>query len=81
MQPMSMKRAPVALLLLAALPLAAQAPRGWQKGKGWGWIWGPRDEIGALNAVTGPEHVLRALREIRTGKVYDLGVRIDRPFG
>lgn len=72
-----MRRATVALTLIMSLPLAAQAPKGWQKGKGWGWVWGPNDEVGALNAITGPEHVLRALREIKTGKVYDLGVRID----
>ena len=26
--------------------------RGWEKGKGWGWIWGKDDEVGALNALT-----------------------------
>ena len=24
---------------------------GWKPGVGWGWIWGPDDEIGALNAL------------------------------
>jgi len=50
---------------------------GWQKGKGWGWIWGPDDEIGALNAIT-PESVLAALKLVRKGKIADLGVLVDR---
>lgn len=67
-----------AVLLLVSALAWAQAPRGWQKGKGYGWIWGPEDEVGALNAITGPDHVLRAVREIKTGKVYDLGVLLDK---
>ena len=27
-------------------------PKQWQKGKGWGWVWGPQDEVGALNEMT-----------------------------
>ena len=27
-------------------------PKKWRKGKGWGWVWGPRDEIGALNELS-----------------------------
>jgi kynurenine formamidase len=50
---------------------------GWQKGKGWGWIWGADDEIGALNAVT-PESVVSAMKLIRKGKIEDLGVPVDR---
>ncbi|MBZ5607668.1 MAG: cyclase family protein [Acidobacteriia bacterium] len=49
----------------------------WQKGKGWGWIWGAEDEIGALNAIT-PQTVLEALRLIRHGKTADLGLVVDR---
>ena len=49
----------------------------WQRGKGWGWIWGKRDEIGALNHIT-PESVLAALHAVRLGRIYDLGVRISR---
>lgn len=49
----------------------------WQKGKGWGWIWGKDDEIGALNAMT-PESVLAALRLVKQGQVSDLGVMVDR---
>ena len=31
------------------------AIKGWQKGKGWGWIWGKDDEVGALNGLTDAE--------------------------
>jgi kynurenine formamidase len=62
----------------ATVLLLAQAPKGWIKGKGYGWIWGPADEIGALNAVNTPDRVLAALRSVRTGKIYDLGVPVDR---
>ena len=68
----------LALLTLVAGITAAQTPKGWTKGKGYGWVYGPKDEIGALNAVNTPEHIARALREAKSGKVYDLGVRIDR---
>jgi hypothetical protein len=49
----------------------------WEKGKGWGWIWGAEDEIGALNAIT-TESVLAALKLVKRGKVADLGVMVDR---
>jgi len=65
-------------LALCASVLEAQLPKGWTKGKGFGWIWGPDDEIGALNAVAGPQWVLRALKEVREGRIYDLGVPVDR---
>jgi len=68
----------VGLALVWACVLAAQTPKGWVRGKGYGWIWGPQDEIGALNAVTGPRWVLRALAEVKEGRVYDLGVPVDR---
>ncbi|MCP5111183.1 MAG: cyclase family protein [bacterium] len=67
----------ILLLFLTAL-LAAQSPRGWQKGKGYGWVYGPDDEVGSLNAVTSPQQVLQALRAVKTGKVYDLGVLLDK---
>jgi kynurenine formamidase len=63
---------------LIAATLFGQTPKGWQKGKGYGWIWGPNDEVGALNAVNTADKILSALRSIRTGKVYDLGVPVDR---
>lgn len=49
---------------------------GWEKGSGWGWIWGDDDEIGALNAL-GPGEVLDALSLVKEGKTYDLGVVVD----
>jgi kynurenine formamidase len=67
----------LALVLIASLA-AAQTPRGWTKGKGYGWSYGPGDELGALNAITSPAHTLAALRTAKTGKVYDLGVPIDQ---
>jgi kynurenine formamidase len=55
----------------------APALKGWKQGKGWGWVWGKDDEVGALNAVT-PQMVLSALSLVKQGKVYDLGVAYDR---
>jgi kynurenine formamidase len=49
--------------------------KGWEKGKGWG-PWGEKDEVGSLNAMTS-ETRLRALRLVKEGKVYDLGVNYD----
>ncbi len=49
----------------------------WQKGKGWGWVWGKDDEVGALNEMTDASR-LAALRLADRGKVYDLGVLYDR---
>lgn len=69
----------VALAFMIGLvaPVDAQAPKGWVKGKGYGWIWGPNDEIGALNAIT-PQKVIAALQIPKQGKIYDLGVLYDR---
>jgi kynurenine formamidase len=50
---------------------------GWTKGKGWGWIWGKDDEVGALNAVS-ESSVLAALRLATRGQVYDLGITYSR---
>jgi kynurenine formamidase len=52
--------------------------KGWEKGKGWVGPWpaGKNDEVGALNAMT-PETRLNALRLIKKGEVYDLGVNYD----
>jgi kynurenine formamidase len=51
--------------------------KGWVQGKGWGWIWGKDDQIGALNAMT-DETRAAALRLIKQGKVYDMGVPYSR---
>jgi kynurenine formamidase len=63
----------------AAAATADEAPavKGWTKGKGWGWVWGKDDEVGALNAQT-PARVLAALGLAKEGKVYDLGIVYDR---
>lgn len=49
----------------------------WEAGRGWGWIWGQDDEVGALNSV-GPAAVLAALKLVREGRVIDLGVTVSR---
>jgi kynurenine formamidase len=68
----------LALVLLAGSWRTLAGERGgWQKGRGYGWIWGRGDEFGALNAVT-PAKVLRAIALVKEGRVYDLGVRFDR---
>ena len=51
--------------------------RGWQKGVGWGWVWGEDDEVGALNALS-QGTTREALRLAKTGKVFDLGITYDR---
>jgi hypothetical protein len=64
----------VALMVgaLASGLAGAQPPaaKGWVKGKGYGWIWGPNDEIGALNAIT-PQKVMAALAIPKQGRVRD----------
>src|SRR5688500_7623021 len=66
-------------ITLAAKSTAAEsAPmKKWQKGQGWGWVWGKEDEVGALNEMTDASR-LAALRLARQGKAYDLGVTYDR---
>src|SRR5262245_19909593 len=59
---------------------AAQTSRpikGWQQGKGWGWVWGRDDEVEALNAMNDATR-LSAMHLAKQGKVYDLGVTYDR---
>lgn len=50
---------------------------GWERGKGWGWIWGEADELGALNAMT-PASIAESLSNVSQGRVFDLGVKMDR---
>jgi kynurenine formamidase len=66
-----------ALIALLALASVQTAPRKWEKGKGWGWVWGKDDEVGALNELSDASR-LDALRLAKTGRVYDLGVLYDR---
>ena len=49
----------------------------WKKGTGWGWVWGPNDEVGALNEMTDASR-LAAVRLVQEGKVFDLGITYDR---
>src|SRR4028119_2119858 len=49
----------------------------WVKGKGWGWVWGPQDEVGALNEMTDASR-LAAMQLVKQGKSYDLGLAYDR---
>jgi kynurenine formamidase len=65
--------------MIVALVVSGQhSPlRKWQKGAGWGWVWGKDDEVGALNEMTDNSR-LAALRVADRGRVYDLGVNYDR---
>ncbi len=51
--------------------------RGWQKGKGWGWIWGKDDEVGSLNALSNQSRAA-ALALATRGEVFDLGMTYSR---
>ena len=68
------------ILMTALVPVARAGDAGmkmWQKGKGWGWVWGPEDEVGSLNEMTQASK-RAALNLARTGKTYDLGIVYDR---
>ncbi|MBD0271052.1 MAG: hypothetical protein ICV73_03895, partial [Acetobacteraceae bacterium] len=60
-------------------PAAAQdaGMKRWKQGTGWGWVWGPEDEVGALNEMTDASRAA-ALRLATQGKSYDLGLPYDR---
>lgn len=73
-----MTRTICAVLCAACSVAAQQSPQGWTKGKGYGWVYGSSDEVGALNAIRSPEAVLRSLRDVKTGRIFDLGVPLDR---
>lgn len=60
----------------APLPRRAGVP-GWEPGRGWGWIWGEGDQGGALNAITAAS-ILESLASVREGRVFDLGLTIER---
>jgi hypothetical protein len=69
----------VLLILPAASPDAQEmgGMQKWVQGKGWGWVWGPQDEVGALNEMTDATR-LAAIRLITQGKTDDLGLPYDR---
>ena len=52
-------------------------PEKWEKGKGWGWVWGDDDQLGNLNEL-GPELTMKALSLVKKGKAYDLGLMYER---
>lgn len=62
-----------------AVPAAAAKSfhEGWEKGRGWGWVWGPNDEVGALNAMTDASRAA-ALSLAKTGQTFDLGMTYSR---
>jgi kynurenine formamidase len=66
------------IAILAGGTMLAQTPKGWTKGKGYGWVYGKADEVGSLNAINNPQWILRAMQTIRSGRVYDLGVPLDK---
>ena len=53
------------------------AIKGWQQGKGWGWVWGKDDEVGSLNALTDASRAA-ALSLAKRGEVFDLGQTYSR---
>ena len=53
--------------------LIADLPKNWGR-------WGDDDEIGCLNYQT-PDEVLRGVRQVRSGKVFTLGLPMGRPGG
>jgi kynurenine formamidase len=55
----------------------AQPVGGWIKGKGWGWIWGKDDEVGALNGLSNTSRAA-ALALASRGEVFDLGMTYSR---
>lgn len=67
------------IAVASASPVAAQdgGMQKWTKGKGWGWVWGPQDEVGALNEMTDASRSA-ALKLATQGKAYDLGLPYDR---
>jgi hypothetical protein len=52
-------------------------PQKWEKGKGWGWVWGDDDQLGNLNEL-GPDLTKKALSLVKEGRVYDLGLTYKR---
>jgi kynurenine formamidase len=70
----------IGIAALAATPAAEAQDAGmkrWKQGTGWGWVWGPEDEVGALNEMTDASR-LAALRLATQGRAYDLGLPYDR---
>ncbi|CAN5715873.1 cyclase family protein [soil metagenome] len=56
---------------------SVQEVQGWTQGKGWGWVWGPDDEVGSLNAMTDASRAA-AMALAHRGEVFDLGLNFSR---
>lgn len=54
-----------------------QAIKGWKQGRGWGWVWGQEDQVGALNAMS-EESRRAALSLVKEGRVFDMGITYSR---
>lgn len=67
----------VLAVVFAIQTIEAASMKKWKKGQGWGWVWGPKDEIGALNEMTDATRAA-ALKLAKTGKNFDMGVTYDR---
>ncbi len=77
---MAIKAAVIVALIWSAGFRPAQnggGRKGWTPGRGYGWVWGGRDEVGALNTLRASD-VRAALGMVKQGKVYDLGATYDR---
>lgn len=64
-------------LLVAWSGQTAAEPKKWQQGKGWGWVWGEGDQVGALNEMSSGS-ILKAVQLVKEGRVFDLGITYDR---
>ena len=58
--------------------LCAQDLKGWTRGKGFGWVYGKQDEIEPRSTPWIRRNTGWRPSEVKTGRVFDLGVRIDR---
>ena len=50
------------IAVASASPATAQdaGMQKWTKGKGWGWVWGPQDEVGAFADLDEPLNLRRS---------------------
>jgi len=63
--------------LAASGPDSTHILKKWRQNHGWGWVWGESDELGSLNEMTDRSR-LAAIRLVKRGQVFDLGVTYDR---
>ena len=67
------------VILITLATLAATAHSKDDRSDWYPSVFGADDEIGALNRLT-PDTVLSAVKLVKTGKVYDLGIEIAKSF-